>query len=108
MGRDLVAVIVQSLPEQIVAHVRTAPIYPWAAQWYAMRREERQHWSESNFTGPKTGACPKTSGLVCVTGSRVADHMPRRRHWPSAFGRFAELLGGLCRTPALGRSREAP
>src|SRR4029450_6238628 len=45
----LLLLLSQSLPEEIVASVRTAPIYPWAAQWYAQRQEERRHWSEERL-----------------------------------------------------------
>jgi hypothetical protein len=45
----LLLLLSQPLPEQMVAMVRTAPIYPWAEQWYAKRVEERRHWSDEQL-----------------------------------------------------------
>jgi len=42
----LLMCLAQCVPEHIVAMIRTAAIYPWAAQWYAKRQEEKRHWSD--------------------------------------------------------------
>ena len=39
----------QCVPEHMVVIIRTAAIYPWAAQWYANRQEERRHWSKEEI-----------------------------------------------------------
>ena len=45
----LLVLLSQSMPEHMVAILRTAPIYPWASQWYVKRMEERRQWSDEQL-----------------------------------------------------------
>lgn len=60
-----------AFPEHIVALMRTAAIYPWAAQWYARKEEERRHWSREE--------------RKCAANRQLPDHL-----WDAFFRRIAK------------------